>query len=35
VQGPLGAGERVVTRGNERLVPGTQVQGEPLEYNLP
>jgi len=34
-QGPLSAGDRVVTRGNERLRPGTPVQGEPLEYNLP
>lgn len=35
VQGPLGAGERIVTRGNERLFPGMPVQGEPLEYSLP
>jgi RND family efflux transporter MFP subunit len=35
VQGPLAAGERVVTRGNERLFPGAPVAGEPLEYALP
>lgn len=35
VQGPLEAGERVVTRGNERLFPGMPVMGEPLEYDLP
>jgi RND family efflux transporter MFP subunit len=35
VDGPLLAGARVVTRGNERLRPGQQVQGEPLEYALP
>lgn len=35
VQGPLVAGARVVTRGNERLFPGIPVQGQPLEYSLP
>ncbi len=35
VQGSLHAGQKVVTRGNERLRPGQQVQGEPLEYQLP
>ena len=35
VQGARGAGERIVTRGNERLFPGMPVQGEPLEYSLP
>ena len=35
VQGPIAAGERVVTRGNERIFPGTPVAGEPLEYALP
>lgn len=35
VQGALRAGQRVVTRGNERLRPGQVVQGQPLEYELP
>ena len=35
VQGALRAGQRVITRGNERLRPGQVVQGEPLEYELP
>ena len=35
VSGPLEAGDRVVVRGNERLFPGQQVQGEPQEYPLP
>lgn len=35
IDGPLAAGERVVTRGNERLFPGQPVQGELLEYALP
>jgi multidrug efflux pump subunit AcrA (membrane-fusion protein) len=29
------AGQKVVTRGNERLFPGQKVAGEPLEYALP
>jgi len=33
--GPLAAGERVVTRGNERLRPGQRVRTEQLEYPLP
>lgn len=28
-------GQRVITRGNERLVPGQPVQAQPLEYTLP
>jgi hypothetical protein len=28
-------GQKVVTRGNERLQPGQKVRGEPLEYDLP
>jgi hypothetical protein len=28
-------GQRVVTRGNERLRPGQTVQGSPVEYKLP
>jgi len=35
VQGAVQAGQKVVTRGNERLFPGQAVQGEPLEYALP
>lgn len=35
IDGEIGAGERVVTRGNERLFPGQPVAGEPLEYTLP
>ena len=31
VHGDVQAGDRVVTRGNERLADGQQVQGEPLE----
>ena len=35
VSGPLEAGERVVTRGNERLRPGQAVEGSSKEYALP
>jgi RND family efflux transporter MFP subunit len=35
VEGPVKAGQKVVTRGNERLQPGQTVRGEPLEYALP
>jgi len=35
VEGPLDAGDRVVTRGNERLRPGQSVRPELLEYALP
>jgi RND family efflux transporter MFP subunit len=35
VNGPIEAGHKVITRGNERLSPGQTVQGEPLEYSLP
>lgn len=35
VDGPLAAGDRVVVRGNERLVPGQPVQSEPQEYPSP
>ena len=31
----LAPGDRVVTRGNERIFPGMPVAGEPLEYELP
>ena len=35
VEGPVEAGAKVVTRGNERLQPGQAIAGEPLEYPLP
>lgn len=35
VSGPVAPGERVVTRGNERLQPGQPVAAEPVEYPLP
>jgi RND family efflux transporter MFP subunit len=35
VSGPVAPGQKVVTRGNERLQPGQKVRGEPLEYDLP
>ena len=35
VRGRLLAGDKVVTRGNERLRPGQRVEGFPVEYVLP
>jgi RND family efflux transporter MFP subunit len=35
VEGPIKPGQKVITRGNERLRPGMPVTGEPLEYALP
>ena len=35
VEGKIVAGQKVVTRGNERLRPGAHVSAEPLEYALP
>jgi RND family efflux transporter MFP subunit len=35
VQGGVQAGQKVVTRGNERLMNGQAVQGQPLEIRLP
>ena len=35
VSGPIEAGHKIITRGNERLFPGQTVEGEPLEYKLP
>jgi RND family efflux transporter MFP subunit len=35
IRGEITAGQRVVTRGNERLFPGQPVEGEPVEYALP
>ena len=35
VQGGVQAGQKVVTRGNERLMNGQPVQGQPLEIQLP
>ena len=34
-RGPVRAGDKVVTRGNERLRPGQPVQATPLEYERP
>jgi RND family efflux transporter MFP subunit len=35
VRGPVRAGDKVVTRGNERLRPGQPVQATPIEYERP
>jgi len=35
ISGAIEPGQRVVTRGNERLFPGQPVAGEPVEYALP
>ena len=35
VDGPVKPGDKVVTRGNERLRPGQPVSGQLLEYKLP
>lgn len=35
VDGPIQPGDKVVTRGNERLRPNQSVSGEPLEYPEP
>jgi multidrug efflux pump subunit AcrA (membrane-fusion protein) len=35
VEGQLAAGDRVITRGNERLFPGQKVEGEPVSYDQP
>lgn len=35
VGGEIAPGDRVVTRGNERLRPGQPVRGEKVEYELP
>ena len=35
VRGGVVPGQRVVTRGNERLSSGQAAQGEPIEYELP
>lgn len=35
VEGDLVEGQKVVTRGNERVFPGQPVEGEPLAYDLP
>jgi RND family efflux transporter MFP subunit len=35
VEGEVRPGQKVVTRGNERLQPGQPARGEPLEYPLP
>lgn len=35
VDGPVSAGQQVIIRGNERLRPGQQVRGSPVDYQLP
>jgi hypothetical protein len=35
VKGPLAPGDRVITRGNERIFPGMPVAGEAQEYPQP
>lgn len=35
VVGDISAGQKIITRGNERIFPGMPVSGEPLEYALP
>jgi RND family efflux transporter MFP subunit len=35
VEGSVKPGQKVITRGNERLQPGQPVRGEPIEYALP
>ncbi len=35
VRGPVQPGQKVITRGNERLAPGQPVQGDVQEYPLP
>jgi len=35
VNGPIRPGDRVITRGNERLAPGMGVSATPLEYKVP
>jgi len=35
VDGALERGQRVITRGNERIFPGQKVAGQPVEYPLP
>lgn len=35
VEGSVHPGQKVVTRGNERLQPGQPVNAQPLEYRLP
>lgn len=35
VNGAIEPGQKVITRGNERLRPGQRVTGEPVAYPLP
>jgi RND family efflux transporter MFP subunit len=35
VHGPIAPGQKVITRGNERLSPGQKVAGERVDYPLP
>lgn len=35
IAGPVSPGDRIVTRGNERIRPGQDVEGSPVTYELP
>lgn len=35
IEGPVSVGEKILTRGNERLQPGQDVEGSPVTYELP
>lgn len=35
VRGPIQVGDRVVTRGNERLRPGQEIEGDAVDYEAP
>ena len=35
VRGEIRPGDKVITRGNERLIPGQVVEGSPQEYPGP
>lgn len=35
IRGPIEVGDRVVTRGNERLRPGQPIEGKPVAYEPP
>lgn len=35
IEGPVSPGDKIVTRGNERLRPGQDVRGEPVTYEAP
>ncbi len=35
INGPVRPGDKIITRGNERLAPGMGVNATPLEYAVP